>query len=118
MGHTAEAEPAQSAVRRKLLSDRVAGRTVDVLIDGVGTVTVRALSRYEMIVAGKHGAGDDLRQERFILSAAMLSPKLTEDEVEQWQKCSPPGEINAVASAINELSGIGQGASKSDVPEV
>lgn len=104
--------------KKALLSDRVTAVTGTVELDGVGTVTVRGLSRYEMFLASKVGAGDDLKQERFILAAAMVDPKLTEDDVEAWQKASPPGEINEVAKKVNELSGIGEGAGKSDVPDV
>lgn len=100
-----------------LLADQVSISTGEVDL-GRGTVTVRGLSRYEMVLASKVADGDDLRQERMILSMAMVEPKLTEDEVETWQKMSVPGEINLVATKINELSGIGKDAGKSDVPAV
>jgi len=94
-----------------LLTNHATVETAEVELEGVGTVTVRGLSRYEMVLAGK--MDDELRQEQFILSAAMVDPPLTEGEVAQWQKASPPGEINTVAMKINELSGIGEGAGKS-----
>jgi hypothetical protein len=93
-----------------LLTDRVKDRTGQVDIDGVGTVTFRALSRMEMMVGGK--IDDSVKQERFILSCAMVDPAMTESDVATWQKVSPPGEINAVAMAVNELSGIGPGSAK------
>lgn len=96
-----------------LLTDRVTDHTAEVEIVGVGTITVRSLSRWEMIQGGK--IEDTLGQERFILSRAMVEPKMDEHEVAEWQKCSPPGEINKVASAVNKLSGIGKGADKSDL---
>lgn len=99
--------------KKALLSDRVTGQTGTVEIEGVGEVTVRGLTRYEMILAGK--IDGELRQEQFILSAAMVDPEMSEEEVALWQKVSPPGEINTVATKINELSGIGQGAPKSEV---
>lgn len=95
-----------------LLADRVSDKTAEVEIEGVGTVTVRALSRWEMIQGGKL---EDLAQERFILSKAMIDPPMGEHDVAEWQKCSPPGEINKVATVVNQLSGIGQGADKSSV---
>lgn len=97
-----------------LLADRVTGTTAEVEIEGVGTITVRALSRWEMIQGGKL-ADDPMGQERFILSKAMVDPPMAEHDVAEWQKCSPPGEINKVAAKVNELSGIGQGADKSSV---
>lgn len=96
-----------------LLADRVTDRTADVEIEGVGTVTVRALSRHEMIQGGK--LDDSEAQERYILSKAMVDPPMGEHDVAAWQKASVPGEINAVAMKVNELSGIGQGADKSSV---
>lgn len=102
--------------KSQLVADRVSGRTAEVEIEGVGTVTVRSLSRWEMIQAGK--ADDALAQERFILSRAMVDPEMGEDDIAAWQKGSPPGEINAVATVVNELSGIAQGAAKSGVPAV
>lgn len=99
--------------KEQLLLDRVSDRTAEVEIEGVGTVTVRALSRHEMIQGGK--LEDSMAQERYILSKAMVDPPMGEHDVAAWQKCSPPGEINAVAMKVNELSGIGQGADKSSV---
>ena len=95
-----------------LLADRVSDKTAEVEIEGVGTVTVRALSRWEMIQGGKL---EDLAQERFILSKAMVDPPMAEHDVAAWQKSSIPGEINKVATVVNQLSGIGQGADKSSV---
>lgn len=99
-----------------LTADRVTGRTAEVEIEGLGPVTVRALSRMEMMISGK--IDDSVKQERFILSKAMVDPEMTEEDVAAWQKASIPGEINAVAGKVNELSGIGKGADKSGLPEV
>lgn len=91
-----------------LLASRLPTGEVD--IPGVGTVVVRGLSRQEMISVGE--IGDQLAQERRTLSLCMVDPRLTEDEVRQWQEASPAAEINAVAQRINELSGIGPAAAK------
>lgn len=96
-----------------LLADRVSINTAAVEIEGVGAVTVRGLSRYELLLASKKYPDDTLKQERFVLSCGLVDPKLTEDDVEAWQKASGPMEINAVAQRINELSGIAEGAAKS-----
>ena len=104
--------------KSKLLADRVSLNTADVEIPGVGTVKVRGLSRYELLLAQKKYPDDTLKQERFILSAALVDPQMTEADVESWQKASMPMEINAVAEKVNELSGIAAGSAKSDVPEV
>lgn len=102
-----------------LTADRVTLNTGTVEIEGVGTVIVRGLSRYEFMLAGKKYPEDDMRKERFVLSVAVVDPAgLTEDDIEAWQKASGPQEINQVAMKINELSGIGKAAAKSDVPPV
>lgn len=82
----------------------------DVPIDGVGKVTVRALTRQEMINLG--GTDDQLKFERKLLSIALVSPMLTEEEVGVWQKNSPANEISAVTMKVNELSGIGKEAER------
>ncbi|GAA2355339.1 hypothetical protein Cme02nite_69400 [Catellatospora methionotrophica] len=102
--------------KSKLLANRVEVATEDVEIPGVGTVHVRALSRFEVLLSQKKYPDDAMAQERFSLSTALLDPKLTEDEVGVWQRSSLPNEINAVSSVVNRLSGIGKDAAKSDVP--
>lgn len=102
--------------KSKLLTDRVTLNTDTVEIEGVGTITVRGLSRFELHLSSKKYPGDDIKQEQFVVSAAVLDPKLTEDDVATWQKMSGPDEINRVAKRINELSGIGKAAAKSGVP--
>jgi hypothetical protein len=104
--------------KSKLTADRVSLNTEDVEIEGVGTITVRGLSRFEFLVAQKKFPDDNLKQERFILSTAVVNPELTEDDVAAWQRASGPMEINAVANVVNRLSGIGKGADKSGVDGV
>lgn len=98
--------------KAQLLANRVALNTEDVPIEGVGTITVRGLSRYEFMVAQKKHPDDVLLQERFILAAAMVDPAMTEADVEAWQKASGPLEINAVALVVNRLSGVTPDAAK------
>lgn len=74
------------------------------------TVTVRGLSRMEMLLAGK--LDGPARMEPRILHYGMVDPELTEKEAEQWMQTSPAGELRPVMAAINRLSGMGQGADK------
>lgn len=104
--------------KAKLLAPRVELNTEDVEIEGVGTLTVRGLSRYELALMLKKYPDDTASQERFTLATALVDPELTEDEVAQWQKAGTLGEIVAVTQAIHRLSGIGKDAAKSDVPAV
>lgn len=102
-----------------LTASRIDGadRHGEVEIPGVGTITVRGLSRHEYI-RGQQYAEDLLQQERYLLSRCMIDPVMTEADVAAWQKGSDPQEINLVSLKVNELSGIGKGADKSAVAEV
>lgn len=82
-------------------------------ISGVGAVKIRGLSRAEVLEV--RTLPDTAAADRLMVSRALLDPTLTEDEVGAWQKTSPPGEIEALTTAIVELSGMGGGASKSGV---
>lgn len=89
---------------------RRSGKPGDVQIPGVGTVTVRGLSRKELMGID-HEAGV-LVAERQTLALAMVDPRLSEDEVEVWQDNSPADEISPVMNEVNRLSGLGQNAHK------
>lgn len=109
-------EPVQYATKADLKRDRVKVNEVDYVLPGVGTIRITGLSRGEFLIAQRNFPGDDARQERFVLSRAVIIPEgVTEDDVAGWQQASGVGEINALAMRINELSGIGKGADKSGV---
>lgn len=82
----------------------------DVEISGVGTVKVRGLSRIEAMHV--QAANGPEAVERRILALGVVEPKLTEDDVRQWQKASPAGELEPVTEKIAELSGMKPGADK------
>jgi hypothetical protein len=98
--------------KKALLTNRVELNTGTVDIEGVGTVTVRGLTRFELALMVKKHPDDNLKQERFILATGLVDPALTEDEVEVWQKAATLGEIGAVSKKINELSGVGEMSAK------
>lgn len=80
-------------------------------LEGVGTVTVRALTRAEALeVRGKELPYEEL--ERKLIAAAMVEPKLTAEDVEAWQKVSPAGQLEVVTDAIIRLSGMEKAAQK------
>lgn len=95
-----------------LLANRATVNSEDVEIPGVGTVKVRGLSRFELLLAQKNYPDDPLAQERFTLSVAMIDPEMSEQDILIWQKNSGPMEINEVSTVVNRLSGIGAGADK------
>lgn len=89
--------------------------TEDLELPGGQLVTVRGLTRYELLLNARD-VGDSLTLERRNLATCMVRPTLTEDQVEQWQKSSPPNVIGSVTDLIRRLSGLAEGAAKSDVP--
>lgn len=89
--------------------------TEDVVLPGGAKVKVRGLTRYELILNAK-GTEDAALIERRNLATCMVEPKLTLAQVERWQKTSRPGDIGHVTDAIRSLSGLAEGAQKSDVP--
>jgi hypothetical protein len=99
--------------KNKLIKDRISSNTAEVEIPGVGKVVVRGLSRYELLLSGKN-TEDVTVIERRTLATALVDPRMSEADVEQWQKNSPASEIGPVTKAIQALSGLGEGAAKSD----
>lgn len=86
----------------------------DIDIPNVGTVRVRGLTRVESLLISEMKG--NAATERRVISLAMVDPPLTEAEVGQWQKASVAGELQAVAEVVQRLSGLNEGAAKSDVP--
>jgi hypothetical protein len=101
--------------KSKLTASRLNQAAVDL---EVGTITVRGLSRYELLLAGKLADDKGVAvMEQHMLSMAMVDPEMSTKDVEAWQKASPAGEIMPVVALVNQLSGVGQGADKSRVQE-
>lgn len=102
--------------KSKLLAARTGTESgmpeADVDVPGLGTVRVRGLSRFEVMVMKKSTDTENIEGtralviEQKLLSMAMLDPVLTEDEVKTWQKTAPPGELDAVSLKVQELSGL------------
>jgi hypothetical protein len=86
--------------------------TGEVEIPGVGTITIRGLTRFELLLAGKTSGEDSVVMERKMLAFAMVDPEMSEKDAEEWQKASPAGELAPVVAKVNELSGIGHEAQK------
>jgi hypothetical protein len=101
--------------KETLLKPRLPERDVD--IPDVGTVRVRGLSRAEAL--GIQALGDDTAAvEHRILLLGLVDPKLTAEDVAEFYAAAPAGEIDPIVSAVVELSGLAEGASKSGVPQV
>lgn len=78
-------------------------------------VRVRGLSRFELMANSK-GTEDSAEIEVRNVASALVAPKMTRAQVAGWQKRSPAGgDFRALSERIRDLSGLGQGAAKSDV---
>lgn len=106
-------------LKARLLKPRLPEADVDV--PGVGTVRVRGLSRAEQLLAVKQGDIDSAGNvnitrveaiERRMLAMAMVHPAMSDDEVRQWQRAAPAGDLEPVTRRISELSGMTDGADK------
>lgn len=90
----------------------------DVELSGGRKVRVRGLSRYELTMISK-GDPDGATYERRTLALCMVEPKLTEGQVEAWQKRDPAGgDLGKVTATVRRLSRLDEGADKSDLREV
>ncbi len=97
-----------SVSKEDLFKKRV--KQVEVDIPDVGAVTVRALTRAEVLKLGINPGSalemDLAEAEQKLLSAAMVEPKMSQEDVKEWQENSPAAEINAVFIAVIKLSGL------------
>jgi hypothetical protein len=95
--------------RDALLKARLPERTLD--IDGVGTIRVRALSRAEALEV--RACGEDLAgMEQKILTFGLVDPALSPDDVANWYRAAPAGEIEPITNAIVAMSGLADDAAK------
>lgn len=90
-------------------------KTDEFEIVGVGTITLRGITRWEMLHV-IHLEGKPAKQEQAMLRFGLVDPAMTEDDIAAWQKVAPGGLLNKIAMKINELSGLGKDAAKSDLP--
>lgn len=86
----------------------------DVHLSTGQTVRVRGLTRYEMILTRKNTEDPAVIEQRTI-AFCMVKPRMSTDQVEGWQRRTGPMVIAPVTEAIRDLSGLGEGADKSDV---
>jgi hypothetical protein len=70
-----------------------------------GIVRVRALSRVEVLEVHKLGGNIDAIDQR-LLELGLVDPPLTSDEVREWRKAWPAGDLEPLTDKIAELSGM------------
>lgn len=96
--------------KSKLIGKREDPKAIEVPVED-GAVKVRPLTREQILVLRSIG-GDPAKFEQKLLAYAMVDPVLTEAEVKEWQKHSPPMEIEAVTDKVMEISGLKEAAEK------
>lgn len=88
------------------------------MIEGVGEITYRALSRDEVLNGRERNKGKSTAEiECYLVSLAMVDPELTPEDVTQWQRVSPAGELERITTQIMRLSGMGGRADGEDAPD-
>lgn len=75
---------------------------------------IRGISRWELQKAGK-GEPDAATAEARMLAYAIVKPVMTEAQVTAIQKGKPFDFLQGLWSRVSELSGLSEGAAKSDV---
>lgn len=99
-----------------LLADDIKEATVEVQLPTGQLVLIRGLSRFELHLHGKIADGDSAEIERRNIAACLVVPKLTLDQVREWQKrTAAGGAFRQLSEHIRDLSGLGEGADKSDL---
>ena len=98
---------------KRKATDRV--ETIDLGDDAA--VTVRALSRGE-VKRMKEDEDSPYSLENRMIAASLVDPVLTPSEVSEWLDEAPAGDSVSVVSAVSRLSGMDEGAAKSDVAGV
>lgn len=82
-------------------------------------VRVRGLSRGETYMMRKSkadgGIKDEAAWERRLVALALVQPKLTEEQVGEWQRGPAGGDMEDLTQKIQELSKLDDGADKSGV---
>lgn len=89
----------------------------DLVLPGVGTVRLRGLSRAALFANGKGTEDSNVIETRNLISC-LVEPKLTREQAEAFMKAAPAGTAGLISNKIRELSGLAEGAAKSDVDQV
>lgn len=97
-----------------LVSGSLDDEAEDLTLPSGKVVRIRGLSRHELMFNGK-GTEDNAVIEARNVKSCLVEPKLTIAQVEQWQRRSKAGgDFKVLSEKIRDLSGLGEGADKSD----
>jgi hypothetical protein len=88
--------------------------TRDVDIPGVGTITIRGVTRAEAFATRSATTEQDAEVQ--LIAAAVLHPALTVADAHRWCEVASAGEVEAVVRAILQESGLNPGAQNAAFP--
>lgn len=77
------------------------------------TVRLRGLTRAEHLWSGK--TDDRTEMEVRVLTKGLVKPKLTVPQIKEWQSSGSSKSVSEITNRIGELSGLIEGAEKSDL---
>lgn len=77
-------------------------------------VRIRQLTRDE--VMAMQDVDGLAAKDSFMIACAMIEPKLTPEEVAAWAAADSAGDLIAISDGIAIISGLKQGAEKSNLP--
>lgn len=89
-------------------------RTEEIELEGVGTILVRELTRFEMVEV-QELEDDRQAQDTKALFFGIAEPSLSLEEVAAFRKAQGSSVCERIARKVNQLSGIGKDATKSAV---
>lgn len=92
-----------------LLAPRT-GNTGELEIEGIGTLTIRALTRSEALRLNDVGSLEE--KDNLLISMGVVEPALTPADVAAWASVAPAGEVSAVSEAIAVISGMTKTSAK------
>jgi hypothetical protein len=98
--------------REQILARKI-GKGTATLPDG-STVAIRGLTRDE-VLAAQEGTDTSADRDNALVALGMIDPKLSIEDVAAWAAAGDAGDLVAVSEAIQELSGLTEGAGKSRV---
>lgn len=96
---------------KNLLLSQDSLKAQDVELPGVGIVKVRGLRTDELRQATNPDMDDD-ELSVHIVSAGLVEPEMTPEEVAQWKSLAPAGHFLGVYNKVAELSGLDVAAAK------
>lgn len=90
----------------------------DVTLPSGMLVRARGLTRHELLMISKGADGKPELYEARMVSHCLLKPSMVMAQVQAWQRvASAGGDFRVLTEAIRELSGLSEGADKSDPGE-